>query len=252
MFVMSQPASTGTEKKFIDNFIYDIETKSQGKVVCRSADYHMDDLTPSFILTVNDVYQITFMRNGDKNSACNDYYVSSNILASTPLLAFGGSQQYATETLRYWQYRIIGNSNALLLEFSGYVMPIETSPDVSFVSVYENGVRAVMSSLGSFSSNPYIYVMDSSYDILETNYLSARTSMEYDSTKPREIRIANNKHMHNLADDHFVGDIAALKDCMYVPARKNFVTIDGREYFCVCGGDPERDPPLASTVLEVT
>lgn len=251
MFVMSQPASTGTEKKFIDNFIYDIETKSRSKVICRAADYHMDDLTPSFTLTVNDVYQITFTRNGDKDTACNDYFVTSNILSSVPRLVFGGTQYYATETLRYWQYNIIGSNNALLLEFTSYATPIET-PDISFVSVYGGGTRAVMSSLGSFSTNPYIYVMSNNYDILETNYLSARTSMEYDSTKPREIRIADNKHMHNLSDDHFVGDIAALKDCMYVPARKNFVTVDGREYFCVCEGNPERDPPLASTVLEVT
>lgn len=254
MFIMAQNALIGTEQEFIDQFIEMLTSKSQGKIVCKSADYHMDDSTPSFTLTVHDTYQVTFARNGNKNSACNDYYVRSNY-ASSKLIQFGSNEYYSSSKLRVWQFNIIGNDNAMLLEFGSQLTAMETLPEVSFVSVREGGIKAVMAQIRSNSSQdfpvqPYIYVTDSSYAISETNYLKARTDMIYDSTKPKEIKIADNKHMYSSPGNQFQRDIFSLKDCMYVPARRSFKTVDGREYFCVCQGSTGSSP-RASTILEV-
>lgn len=249
MFIMAQNALIGTEKEFVDQFIEMLTAKSQGKIVCKSSDYHMDEQTPSFTLTVKDVFQITFRRDGNKNSACNGYYVQSNI-QSSKFISFGNSEYYSRNAQRSWQFNLIGNDNAMLLEFGGKIKSMETAPDISFVCVNESGIRYVMSAIGSFSTMPYVYVMDNSYNISQQYYLWARTDIIYDSTQPQEIRITDKKQLY--LNNAAIGEILSLKDCMYVPARKNFKTVDGREYFCICQGNYSSTPPHASTILEVT
>lgn len=249
MFIMAQNALIGTEQEFIDQFIEMLTSKSQGKIVCKSADYHMDDSTPSFTLTVHDVFQITFRRDGNKNAACNGYYVQSRVQDSK-FISFGNSEYYSRNAQRAWQFSLIGNDNAMLLEFGGELVTMETAPNISFVCVNENGIRYVMSAIGSFSTMPYVYVMDNSYNISQQYSLWARTDIIYDSTQPQEIRITDKKQLY--LNNAAIGEILSLKDCMYVPARKNFKTVDGREYFCICQGNYSSTPPRTSTILEVT
>ena len=234
-----------TESNFVLGFIDDIAQKSGGRIVCTTNG--LDRSTPMFALTVDNSYQITFVRDGDRNSNANGYNVMlSRGYSGQPFIPFGNTAPYDSSANRAFRYNIICNSKAMLLELGGFAAFMTDAPDFSIIST-NDGVAAVgAAEHGQITTNGTMVTKNGT-----SLYVHDRI-LQYNPETPKKLQISRNKELY---DSYTGGELAAtvpgLHDCMTVPSKLHFIA-GGKEYYSLDSGfNIDHEAAEASTVLEV-
>lgn len=233
----------GTEAQFIAAFISDIATRSGGRIVCTTNG--IDQNTPMFVLTIDNSYNITFTRDGDKESPASGYNLTvSRGCSFSPFILIGNSAMMSSEVARAIRYNLIGSSEALLFELGGAISGMIDAPDFSIISTTD-GVAAVgAAEHGQITTNGTMVTKNGT-----SLYVHDRI-LQYNPETPKMLQISRNKELY---DSYTGGELAAtvpgLHDCMTVPSKLHFVAGD-KEYYSIDTGFAD-NPIAASTVLEV-
>lgn len=234
-----------TESNFVLGFIDDIAQKSGGRIVCTANG--LDEATPMFALTVDGSYQITFVRDGNRNTSAGSYTVRpSRGSVSQPSITIGNPSMFTAEAARTFRYSIICSSRAMLLELGGEMTGMIKQPVISILSTNDGigGVRAAPE--GQITTTSALITKDGT-----SLYIRDRI-LQYNPATPKKLQISRNKELY---DSYTGGELAAtvpgLRDCMTVPSKLHFIA-GGKEYYSLDSGfDINHEAAEASTIMEV-
>lgn len=244
MYIKEIYRASSTEEEFIEGFIADIAAKSGGRILCTAK--ALDAATPSFTLTVDGIYRLSFRRDTAKAElAAGGYNVAaSRGIISEPYLMFGNSEYYDRTAVRTWKYNIVCNSKTMLLELGSELTDMTQTAVLSMLSFAEGSVSGVSGTLNGASPSEGYFAMQDNTALT----LHDRINIAYSPDNPNKVRVSKNKQLYE--GNEFAVVSTGMRDCMYVPAGLLYAA-GGRQYFSLDAGSYSTDPTTASTVMEV-
>ena len=143
----------GTELQFLQAFINAI-TAADSRITCTTNDletqFETSTNTPTFTLSVDGIYTITFTRSDKLSSiSCYKYVVTSSTYSGNlDLNFFGSSSYYYNKATRAWKFSVVANSEDIYLKFAAYNGNLN-SPDIKWFSIKNNAISACAVQFGS-------------------------------------------------------------------------------------------------------
>lgn len=144
----------GTELQFLQAFINAITAADSG-ITCDCTDSDLaaqfaNDLnTPSFTLSVDGIYTVTFTRNSSLGSASSYYSITSSAYSNSSTFSFSNNP-YTKNTIetRTWRFSVVTNSENIYLKLARYDA-ILSSPNKKWLSIKNNTISACAFGEGS-------------------------------------------------------------------------------------------------------
>ena len=139
------------EKPFVQAFINAI-TATDSRITCATdieAQFADPSNTPSFTLSVNGIYTVTFTRNNSLGGTSSGYPITSSAYSSDSSFSFSNNP-YAkdTKTTRTWRFSVVTNSNDIYLKLAAYDANLN-SPNRKWLSIKNNTISACAVGTGS-------------------------------------------------------------------------------------------------------
>ena len=144
----------GTELQFLQAFINAI-TAANSRITCTTADletqFETPTNTPTFTLSVDEIYTITFTRDFDLKTSGNSYNITSPIFNSSIGVHFSTTYAYPNDKgTRIFKFAVIANDENIYLKLAGPDKNLNL-PDIKFLFVKNNGISACGWATGSTS-----------------------------------------------------------------------------------------------------
>ena len=144
----------GTELQFIQAFINAI-TAADSRITCTTdlaAQFANTSNKPTFTLSVNDIYTITFTRDYYSDDTASTYYITSPIFNGSTYVNFSSSYaRYNDKRTRTWKFSVMTNDENIYLKLARYDGNLN-SPAIKFLSIRNNTILACASGTDSTSS----------------------------------------------------------------------------------------------------
>ena len=139
------------EKPFVQAFINAI-TAIDSRITCATdieAQFADDSNTPSFTLSVDGIYTVTFTRNSSLGSASSYYSITSSAYSGGSTFSFSNNP-YTKNTIvtRTWRFSVVTNNNDIYLKLAAYDANLN-SPDKKWLSINNNAISACAVGTGS-------------------------------------------------------------------------------------------------------
>lgn len=139
------------EKPFVQAFINAI-TATDSRITCATdieAQFANDLNTPSFTLSVDGIYTVTFTRNASLGSASSYYSITSSAYSNSSTFSFSNNP-YTKNTIvtRTWRFSVVTNSNDIYLKLAAYDANLN-SPNRKWLSINNNTISACAVGTGS-------------------------------------------------------------------------------------------------------
>lgn len=142
----------GTEIEFLQAFIAAI-TAADSRITCTTNDletqFANDSNTPSFTLSVDGIYMVTFTRSSSLDSSSSNYPITSSAYSGNSPFSFSNNP-YAKDTrvTRTWRFSVVTNSNDIYLKLAAYDANLN-SPNKKWLSIKNNAISACAVGTGS-------------------------------------------------------------------------------------------------------
>ena len=145
----------GTELQFLQAFINAI-TATDSRITCATdieAQFADDSNTPSFTLSVDGIYTVTFTRNSSLGSASSYYSITSSAYSGDSTFSFSNNP-YAKDTrvTRTWRFSVVTNSENIYLKLARYDA-ILSSPNKKWLSINIKNNTISACAVGTGSAN---------------------------------------------------------------------------------------------------
>ena len=142
----------GTELEFLQTFINAI-TAADSKITCTTNDletqFETSTNTPTFTLSVDGIYTITFTRGYTLSSTDYRYVVTSPTFdGNLNLEYYSGSAAYNAKTTRTWKFSVVANSENIYLKLAVRNGNLN-SPTAKWLSIKNNTISACAVQFGS-------------------------------------------------------------------------------------------------------
>ena len=143
-----------TELQFLQAFINAI-TAADSRITCTTNDletqFETSTNTPTFTLSVDGIYTITFTRDYVLTSTGSRYVVTSSTYSGNLDLNFSSSYNaYNTKATRTWKFSVVANSEDIYLKLARYDGNLN-SPAAKWLSIKNNAISACAVQFGSTS-----------------------------------------------------------------------------------------------------
>ena len=139
------------EKPFVQAFINAI-TATDSRITCATdiaAQFANDSNTPTFTLSVDGIYTITFTRGSPLGGTSSYYSVTSSAYSGDSTFSFSNNP-YAKDTrvTRTWRFSVVTNSENIYLKLAAYNANLN-SPNRKWLSINNNAISACAFGEGS-------------------------------------------------------------------------------------------------------
>lgn len=141
-----------TELQFLQAFINAI-TAADSRITCTTDDLETQfadtSNTPTFTLSVDGIYTITFTRNNKLSSSSYAYLVTSSTYSGSIYLNFSSSSYYYYEkATRTWKFSVVANSEDIYLKLAAYDGNLN-SPAAKWLLIKNNTISVCGVQFGS-------------------------------------------------------------------------------------------------------
>lgn len=142
----------GTELQFLQAFINAI-TAADSRITCTTNDletqFETETNKPTFTLSVDGIYTITFTRDYVLTSTSNKYAVTSPTYSgSIDLIFCSGYKAYNEKATRTWKFSVVANSEDIYLKLAAYDGNLN-SPAAKWLSIKNNTISVCGVQFGS-------------------------------------------------------------------------------------------------------
>lgn len=142
----------GTELQFLQAFINTI-TAADSRITCTTDDlaaqFETETNKPTFTLSVDGIYTITFTRDYKLSDTGSRYAVTSSTYSGSIDLNFSSSYNaYNDKATRTWKFSVVANSEDIYLKLAKYDGNLN-SPNAKWLSIKNNTISVCGVQFGS-------------------------------------------------------------------------------------------------------
>ena len=221
----------GTELQFLQAFINAI-TAADSRITCTTNNLaaQFTDLsnTPTFTLSVDEIYTITFTRYGALSSNCYKYIVSSSTYSGDiDLLFSNNSYDYDVKATRTWKFSVMANSESVYLKLAAH-NAILSSPNKKWLSINNNAISACAVGAGTTSIMTSDFVSTGGQVYRKVD----RLPFTYNSSDSTKIELIKSKTFVEGSTTNRAFETSKIIDSTTVTADQ-IISIDSTKYYAL-------------------
>ena len=133
-----------TELQFLQAFINAI-TAADSRITCTTKNletqFEIETNIPTFTLSVDGIYTITFTRDYDLRNSCNKYTITSSTFTNYSLDFISDRHGRDDKAIRTWKFAVVANNESVYLKLAAY-NAILSSPNKKWLSIKNNTISA--------------------------------------------------------------------------------------------------------------
>lgn len=221
----------GTELQFLQAFINAITAADSG-ITCTTKDletqFETETNTPTFTLSVDEIYTITFTRNYDLKSSVYGYHITSPIFNSSIYVRFSSNYAYPNDkTTRTWKFSVMANSENIYLKLAGYDENLN-SPAIKFLSINNNGISACSWNTRSYNimSGGFVSTGGQTYRVIN------RLPYAYNAVDLTKLEVIKSKTFVENSTTNRAFETSKIIDSTTVIADQ-IISIDSTKYYAL-------------------
>lgn len=220
----------GTELQFLQAFINAI-TAADSRITCTTNDletqFETETNTPTFTLSVDGIYTITFTRDYDLRSSCNKYTITSSTFTNYSLDFISDRYGQDVKVTRTWKFAVVANSEGVYLKLAAY-NAILSSPNKKWLSIKNNAISACAVGAGSTS-------------IMSSNFVSTggqiyrginRLPYTYNAADLTKLEVIKSKVFVENSTTNRAFETSKIIDSTTVTADQ-IISIDSTKYYAL-------------------
>ena len=218
------------EKPFVQAFINAI-TATDSRITCTTdieAQFADPSNTPSFTLSVDGIYTITFTRNSSLYGTSSGYPITSSAYSSDSSFSFSNNP-YAedTKTTRTWRFSVVTNSNDIYLKLAAYDANLN-SPNRKWLSIKNNTISACAVGTGSTNimSGGFVSTGGQVYQKVD------RLPYTYNSSDSTKIELIKSKTFVENSTTNRAFETSKIIDSTTVTADQ-IISINSTKYYAL-------------------
>jgi hypothetical protein len=220
----------GTELQFLQAFINAI-TATDSRITCATdieAQFADDSNTPSFTLSVDGIYTVTFTRNSSLGSDSSYYSVTSSAYSGGSTFSFSNNP-YAKDArvTRTWRFSVMANSEDIYLKLARYDA-ILSSPNKKWLSIRNNAISACAVGTGSTNimSGDFVSTGGQIYKKVD------RLPYTYNASDLTKIEVINSKTFVENSTTNRAFETSKIIDSTIVTADQ-IISINSTKYYAL-------------------
>ena len=233
-YISKEVANYGTELQFLQEFIAAITAVDGISCITNDleAQFSNTNNTPSFVLDINGMDTLTFMRRLKLSSQNDDYLIFSTNYSKNSIftLSYGGVASYNEITTRRWKFIAIGKNHAFYIVLGNH-------NDSDFSPFSNVGYKLMITGNGIKSGTAYTpsyteYVINSTFNASKINSYKKtnRVNYLYSPTNSSSIEIIKNKAFVDNSETNLEFATSSLWDCSTIAPLSTLI-IANKEYF---------------------
>ena len=221
----------GTELQFLQAFINAI-TAADNRITCTTNDLETQfadtSNTPTFTLSVDGIYTITFTRGYVLSDANYIYRVTSSVFNgdNSSYLDFNsGYASYNEKTIRKWRFSVVANSEDIYLKLASGERDLN-SPAVKWFSIKNNAISiyAVQFDSTNIISSVFKTIGGQEYKKID------RLLYTYNSSDSTKIELLKSKAFVEKGTTNRAFEISKIIDSTTVTAGRD-ISINSTRYY---------------------
>lgn len=218
------------ELPFLQAFINAI-TAADSRITCTTDDletqFETPTNTPTFTLSVDGIYTITFRRYYDLRSGCTGYYVTSSTFTDYSLDFISDRHGRDDNATRTWKFAVVANNESVYLKLAAY-NAILSSPNKKWLSIKNNTISAWAVGAGSTS-------------IMSSNFVSTggqvynkinRLPYTYNASDLTSVEVIKSKVFVENSTTNRAFEASKIIDSTTVTADR-IISIDSTKYYAL-------------------
>ena len=223
----------GTEMQFLQAFINAI-TAADSRITCDCTDSDLaaqfadTSNNPTFTLSVDEIYTITFTRYGALSSNCYKYIVSSSTYSGNiDFLFSGNSYDYDAKGTRTWKFSVMANSESVYLKLAAH-NAILSSPNKKWLSIKNNAISACAVGAGTTSimTSDFVSTGGQVYQKVD------RLPYTYNSSDSTKIELIKSKTFVENSTTNRAFETSKIIDSTTVTADQ-IISINSTKYYAL-------------------
>lgn len=219
------------EKPFVQAFINEI-TATDSRITCTTdnlaAQFADDSNTPTFMLSVDGIYTVTFTRNSSLGSATSYYSITSSAYSGSSTFSFSNNPYTKnTRETRTWRFSVVTNSNDIYLKLAAYNANLN-SPNRKWLSINNNAISACATGTGSTNimSSDFVSSGGQVYQKVD------RLPYTYNASDLTKIEVINSKTFVENSTTNRAFETGKIIDSTTVTADK-IISINSTKYYAL-------------------
>ena len=221
----------GTELQFLQAFINAI-TAADSRITCTTNDLETqfadDSNKPTFTLSVDGIYTVTFTRENQLRYHGSGYSITSSAYSGNSTLSFSNnSYSEDTRETRIWRFSVVTNSENIYLKLAAY-NAVLSSPNAKWLSIKNNTISAWAVGAGSTS-------------IMSSNFVSTggqvykrvdRLPYTYNAADLTKLEVIKSKTFVENSTTNRAFETSKIIDSTTVTADR-IISIDSTKYYAL-------------------
>ena len=222
----------GTELQFLQAFINAI-TAADSRITCTTNDLETQfadtSNKPTFTLSVDGIYTITFTRSDKLSSiSCYKYVVTSSTYSGNlDLNFFGSGSYYYNKATRAWKFSVVANSEGIYLKLAVFNGNLN-SPAAKWLSIKNNTISACAVQFGSTNimSSGFVSTGGQVYTRVD------RLPFTYNSSDSTKIELIKSKTFVENETTNRAFETSKIIDSTTVTADQ-IISINSTKYYVI-------------------
>lgn len=223
----------GTELQFLQAFINAI-TAADSRITCTTDDLETQfadaSNEPTFTLSVDGIYTITFKRNARLINSDYRYLISCSTFSNYLSLEFRSNTNTAYhdgKATRTWKFAVIANSESIYLKLAGYDGNLD-SPTEKWLSINNNNISACNWNSGSNNIMTGGFVTSGGQVYTRIN----RLPYTYNASDLTSVEVIKSKVFVENTTTNRAFETSKIIDSTTVTADK-IISIDSTKYYAL-------------------
>lgn len=223
----------GTELQFLQAFISAI-TAADNRITCLTNNLETQfadtSNTPTFTLSVDGIYTITFTRGRALSDDNYAYRVSSSVFNNNPLyldLSYSSYEYYNAKTIRKWRFSVVANSEDIYLKLASWDGNLN-SPIAKWLSIKNNAISIYAVQRNNSTNN----IMSSDFKTIGGQEYTKvdRLLYTYNSSDSTKIELIKSKMFVEKGTTNRAFEISKIIDSTTVTAGRD-ISINSTRYY---------------------
>lgn len=221
----------GTELQFLQAFINAI-TAADSRITCTTNDletqFETSTNTPTFTLSVDGIYTITFTRDYILSSTGCRYVVTSSAYSGNISIDYCSSyNDYNAKATRTWKFSVVANSEDIYLKLAAYDKNLN-SPTAKWLSIKNNTISACAVQFGSTN------IMSSGFKTTGGQVYTRvdRLPFTYNSSDSTKIELIKSKTFVEGGTTNRAFETSKIIDSTTVTADRD-ISINSTKYYAL-------------------
>lgn len=221
----------GTELQFLQAFINAI-TAADSRITCTTNDLETQfadtSNTPTFTLSIDGIYTITFTRSDKLNSSSYRYAITSPTYNGSIDFSFNNSYNaYDAKVTRTWKFSVVANSENIYLKLARYNENLN-SPAAKWLSIKNNTISVCGVQFGSTN------IMSATFETTEGQIYTRvdRLPYTYNSSDSTKIELIKSKTFVEGSTTNRAFETDKMIDSTTVTADR-IISINSTKYYAL-------------------